>query len=303
MTPDLEPRHVTYAGAAITFHALEWGEPTSPLMLCLHGYPDSPHTWRDVAPLVASAGYRVVAPWTRGYAPTDQAPDGSYHVGSLVQDALELHQLAGGDGRAVLIGHDWGAVVANAVAAQPSQPFADIVSIAVPPLSVFAIGGGSRLRFLRDVGRQLLMSWYTVWHQIPLLAERSMTHLVPWLWRRWSPGLEPSADLDLLAPAFEGRQHDVLSYYRHVLRPWSAPAQVKPLQRTWTSQPRHAILYLHGVDDGCLHVSWAERAALSLPDDCSVHVLDGCGHFLQRECPDVVAQHILSHVNRRRDGV
>ena len=58
----------------LTFAALAWGEPDATLALLVHGYPDTAHTWRHLGPELAEMGYRAVAPFTRGYAPTDLAP-------------------------------------------------------------------------------------------------------------------------------------------------------------------------------------------------------------------------------------
>jgi pimeloyl-ACP methyl ester carboxylesterase len=81
-----------------------------PLALCLHGFPDSVHTWRYLLPDLPAAGFRAVAPWMGVYAPTAVPADGSYGAGALAGGACALHEALGGDGRAVLIGHDWGAI-------------------------------------------------------------------------------------------------------------------------------------------------------------------------------------------------
>jgi pimeloyl-ACP methyl ester carboxylesterase len=78
-------------------------------MLCLHGFPDSAHTWRQLLPALAEAGFHAVAPFLRGYAPTAVPTDGGYGIDALAGDAVALHQVLDGDGDAVLIGHDWGA--------------------------------------------------------------------------------------------------------------------------------------------------------------------------------------------------
>src|SRR5262245_60103212 len=82
---------------------------SGPLALCLHGFPDSAHTWRHLLPMLADAGYRAVAPFLRGYAPSTVSPDDRYQVGVLGLDAIALHDALGGDGDAAIIGHDWGA--------------------------------------------------------------------------------------------------------------------------------------------------------------------------------------------------
>ncbi len=91
----------------LEFGILEVG--SGPLALCLHGFPDCAHTWRNLLPELADAGFNAVAPFMRGYAPTGIPADGVYQIGALAADAVALHDALGGDAEAVLIGHDWGA--------------------------------------------------------------------------------------------------------------------------------------------------------------------------------------------------
>ena len=87
----------------------------APLALCLHGFPDSAWTWRHLLPALAAAGYRAVAPLLRGYAPTAVPADGRYQTARRWRSTpCALHDALGGDGDAVLIGHDWGALAAYA---------------------------------------------------------------------------------------------------------------------------------------------------------------------------------------------
>src|SRR5947208_12132984 len=91
----------------LDFAYLEAGE--GKLALCLHGFPDSAWTWAGLLPALAKRGYRAVAPWLRGYFPTEVPPDGRYQGAALVGDAIALHDMLRGDKDAVIIGHDWGA--------------------------------------------------------------------------------------------------------------------------------------------------------------------------------------------------
>ena len=75
--------------------ALTWGPSDGPIALCLHGFPDTAYGWRKFAPRLAEAGWRVVAPFMRGYAPSSIPSDGSYHIGALMDDALQV-RLPGG---------------------------------------------------------------------------------------------------------------------------------------------------------------------------------------------------------------
>jgi pimeloyl-ACP methyl ester carboxylesterase len=110
----------------------QWGD-DGPLAVLVHGFPDTPTTWRHLGPILADAGFRAVAPWTRGYAPTDIPADGDYTVDARAADLNRLHAVLGGDARAVLIGHDWGANAAYAAAAAAPSRWRRVVTVAVPP--------------------------------------------------------------------------------------------------------------------------------------------------------------------------
>src|SRR5580658_10060075 len=90
-------------------------EGKGPLVLLLHGFPDTPHTWDAVRPAVAAAGYRAVTPFLRGYAPTSVPADGAYDAETLGRDVVALID-ALGERRAVVVGHDWGAAAAYSAA-------------------------------------------------------------------------------------------------------------------------------------------------------------------------------------------
>src|SRR5215510_14301302 len=119
----------------LRFHYLEMGE--GPLALCLHGFPDSPWTYRYLLPELAKAGYRAVAPFMRGYAPTEVPTDGRYQTSSLATDVVSLHDSLGGDDNAVIIAHELGSVSAYGGAALETTRLRRCVIMNVPPLAVF----------------------------------------------------------------------------------------------------------------------------------------------------------------------
>ena len=91
----------------MNFAALAWGPEHGPLALCLHGYPDTAHTWRHLGPYLGERGWRVVAPFMRGYGPTDLAPDGAYQLGAQCRTHLvggHDRDLVGFEPRVVLLG-------------------------------------------------------------------------------------------------------------------------------------------------------------------------------------------------------
>jgi pimeloyl-ACP methyl ester carboxylesterase len=295
-----EPRWIDVQGDGGGLKALTWGPAGAPIALCLHGFPDTAYGWRRIAPRLVESGWRVVAPFMRGYAPSSIPADGSFHVGALMDDALRVRASAGGTERDVVIGHDWGAIAATGLAAMPDSPFAKAVIMSVPPAVAFRSVGGSsdRGRFLVTAARQLLRSWYVLYFQLPWLPERSASWLLPLLWRRWSPGYYAEEDLRHVDAAIGTPEswRAALGVYRATIRSPRAPAKYAELNRLWTEAPWLPSLYLHGHDDGCFlpaFTRWIERV---LPAGSDVAVVDHAGHFLQLEQPDRVAESILAFV-------
>jgi len=278
--------------------SLAWGstaDASAPLAVLLHGFPDTAHTWRHLGPALAEAGYRVLAPFTRGYGPSGIPADGSYHVPALMSDVLELHAALDGDARAVLIGHDWGAITANGLAASDASPFRRVVSLAVPPFPAMNPARGDVGRWVSILARQATMSWYTLFNQLPALPERNFDKLVAHLWRRWSPGYDATADLAHLTaslPTTE-RKAAAIGYYRAQPRQWQLPSRYRRYADAWVGSPRVPLLYLQGADDGCLDARWANRVSGKLGHGGRAAVITGAGHFLQLERPDEVNARIL----------
>ena len=268
---------------------------TGPLALCLHGYPDSAWTWRHLMPELADAGYRVVAPFNRGYAPTSLAPDGRYQAGVLGVDANALHAALGGDGDAVLIGHDWGAMGAYAAATLEPTNWRRVVAAAMPPGPVVA---GSFMSF-----DQLKSSWY-IFFQLTALADMVVPaedfEFITRLWQDWSPGYDCAEDVARFISCMEGpgRVEAALGYYRQTLQDELQDPALEAAQNGAYSLPPQPLLYLHGRDDGCMRIEVAETTGdvLTVPGSRAVMV-DGAGHFLQLERPDVVNAEILSFLS------
>ena len=120
----------------MTFRGIEEGPADGPIALLLHGFPDSHHTWRHLMGPLADAGYRAIAPAMRGYAPSDVPADGRYQTAALSLDAIALTEALGGDERAVLIGHDWGAIATYGAVAWSPGTWRKAVAMAVPPTTL-----------------------------------------------------------------------------------------------------------------------------------------------------------------------
>jgi pimeloyl-ACP methyl ester carboxylesterase len=271
----------------LRFGYLQAGHPGAPLALCLHGFPDSAGTWRHLLPALADAGYHAVAPFLRGYAPTQVPADGSYQLGALVADVSALHDAFGADERAVLVGHDWGAMAAyGAIAFEPDR-WARAVTLAVPPVP-------SMTAAFFDY-QQLRRSFYMFVFQTPL-AELALSAsdfaFIDGLWRDWSPGYEGRAD----AAAAKDCLRDPAStaaavgYYRAMFDPSGHLPAYAAQQEAATAATRAGcpVLYVHGADDGSLGVALTTEAEQFLPAGSRRVIIDDAGHFLHLEHPGLI---------------
>jgi pimeloyl-ACP methyl ester carboxylesterase len=286
------PEQLRVDANGLTFAALAWGDPQAPLALLVHGYPDTAWTWRHLGPELADAGYRAVAPFTRGYGPTDLAPDDSYLVADQARDVLALHTALGGDDRAVLIGHDWGAVAAWAVTDVEPGRFARYVCLAVPPTAAILKPFTSPKTLPMGL-RQARMSWYFIYNQLPG-SERGLDRVIPKLWRDWSPGYDARDDLGHVFEALRGpgRRRAALSYYRNNLQ--------RGLMATFGLDPKAPALYLHGEDDGCMQADIVSAFPETLPAGSRYDRLPGVGHFMHLEDPPRVNALITAWVGAPR---
>ncbi|EUA50461.1 alpha/beta hydrolase family protein [Mycobacterium xenopi 3993] len=225
-----EPGWINVQAPEVELKALTLGPTDGPIALCLHGFPDTAYGWRKFGPRLAEAGWRVVAPFMRGYAPSSIPTDGSYHIGALMDDALQVRSAAGGTTRDVVIGHDWGAIAATGLVAMPDSPFAKAVIMSVPPAAAFRpLGRVPDVgRLLAKLPRQMTRSWYILYFQLPWLPERSASWVVPRLWRRWSPTYDAEEDLRHVDAAIGTPE----SWRPHWAR--TAPRSVTPARRNAT---------------------------------------------------------------------
>jgi pimeloyl-ACP methyl ester carboxylesterase len=290
-------RSATVRANGLEFGVIEAG--SGPLALCLHGFPDAAHTWRHLLPALAAAGFHAVAPFMRGYAPTEVPPDGAYQVGALVADAVALHEVLGGDGDAVLIGHDWGAETAYGAAAYAPARWRRLVTLAVPPAAV------DQLLF-RDY-EQLKRFFYLFMFRDPdgfaeaVVASDGMSFLDR-LWRDWSPGYQPGEHLARVKESLREPANlaAAIGYYRAAGPAAGAPDAAAPYaaeQQAVGRQAPQPTLYLHGARDGCIGVDLARGAEGALAPPSRLAVIEDAGHFLHLEKPGEVNDHILAWVS------
>lgn len=280
----------------LRFTGYEAGE--GPLVLLLHGFPDTARSWHHQVKALAAAGYRAVALNLRGYEPSSQPADGDYSEQALASDVLAwLDQL--GARRAHLMGHDWGAAIAYRVAEQAPERFISLTTLAVPHAG----------RFLNEAlshPRQLWLSWYMLFFQLRGVSDywvaRNEAAFLRWLWSRWSPGWEaPEAHLSAVIEQLQapGTLRSALAYYRSALSPRSLP--LTPARR---AANRYAVpvptLALTGERDHCIDPKIFCRLmyAADFPKGLQVEVVPGVGHFLQLEDPDRINQPVFDWLRK-----
>jgi pimeloyl-ACP methyl ester carboxylesterase len=271
----------------VDFTVLEAG--VGPLALCLHGFPDSAHTWRHLLPRLAQAGFHAVAPFMRGYAPTSVPQDGCYHLGALVADTVALHEALDGDQSAVLIGHDFGAEAAYGAAAFSPDRWRSLITLAVPPLALDSILFGDY--------DQLKRFFYIFLFQMPL-AEAAVSAdemgFLGRLWKDWSPGYDPADDLEYARDCLRDAANlsAALGYYRAAFPAGEAGMYTDEYAAASRVAP-HPTLYLHGSADGCIGVELIGEAERHLAPGSQIAIIDGAGHFPHLERPDEVNERIL----------
>ncbi|HUI04187.1 MAG TPA: alpha/beta hydrolase [Acidimicrobiales bacterium] len=284
----MQQHAVTVNGVDVAY--LEEGPSGGPLALCLHGFPDTAHTWRHLLPALAGAGYRAVAPWLRGYAPTSIPRDGVYQVGALASDAGALHEALGGDDRAVLIGHDWGAFAAYGATALHPRRWRRVVTMAVPPLAASAPSFFSYAQMKR--------SFYIFLFQTAL-AETAVSadgyRFLDDLWADWSPGYDGSWDVARVKESLgePERLSAAIGYYRAIFDASLHDPAYEEAQAASATSPPQPTLYLHGADDGCMGVDAIGDVRAVLSEGSEHVVVERAGHFLHLDQPAVVQEHVL----------
>lgn len=263
----------------LRFAILEQGE--GPLVLCLHGYPDTAHTWDDLLPKLAGAGYHAVAPWMRGYPPTEIPRDGDCLGITLAEDAAALIEALGYES-AIVVGHDWGALAAYGVTNLAPERVHKLITLAIPhPAGL--VPGPRTFWGLR----------HFAYYALPVLPEwtirRDNWSGIRSICKRWSPRWDiPDDEWGHLVEALDapGGLKGALRYYRSFVRRalWPRGLKTAALLQKKTAVP---TLTLAGGDDPAIYVRDFEAARAAFLGEYTVVEVPGTGHFLHREEPEL----------------
>jgi pimeloyl-ACP methyl ester carboxylesterase len=311
-TVQAREEHHLVPSPAGRIHLVEQGR--GPLVLLVHGFPESWYSWRHQLTALAAAGYRAVAVDVRGYGRSSKPDEvAAYRMLELIEDNVAVvHAL--GEETAIIIGHDWGsAIAANSALVRP-EVFSAVGLLSIPyaprggrrPSEVFARMGGEEefyISYFQEPGRAEaeiepdVRGWLAGIYAAlsadtmpgpgmpdPHFAARGGT-----LRDRFPTGRLPSwlsqDDLDVYAGEFERTgMSAALNRYRNMDRDWEdlAPWDAAPIV-----QPS---VFIGGALDAS--TTWLADAIdaypVTLPGLVSSHLLDGCGHWIQQERTDEV---------------
>jgi pimeloyl-ACP methyl ester carboxylesterase len=289
-----------------------------PLVLFCHGWPESWYSWRHQLTALGAAGFRCVAPDMRGYGGSEAPePIDQYTLFNMVGDMAELVKALsdknGGESRAVIVGHDWGAPVAWHAALWRPDLFHAVCGMSVP---YSAPGYVDILTALDKLG---ITDFYLQYFQKPGIAEAELQQDIRGALRRIyfaasgdvvekgkgfarlttgtllgntvDPPVLPAwlseADLDYYTEEFRRTGfRGGLNWYRNLRRNWE-------LSGPWRGQPlRQPSLFIAGSRDGVLRFPAAQAQLDAFPKTLPAlrgsHILEGPGHWVQQESPHEV---------------
>jgi pimeloyl-ACP methyl ester carboxylesterase len=268
----------------LTFDVWDLGPADGETVILLHGFPQTKAAWSDVAPALADAGYRVLAPDQRGYSPGAR-PAGrrQYTLDLLAGDVLALADAAGSS-RFHVVGHDWGGAVAWVLGMWHPDRLHTLTSLTVPHPRAY-------LRSMLT-SRQFFLSWYALFFQLPRIPE-------------WSARFGPSQRLFERALERSGLPDKHRDEYRSALDDPSATTATINWYRAGPLVPASRFvpvnvptLYGYAADDVALGRRAADLTARYVTGRYRYEVLQGTSHWIPEVAPDVVVTLLLEHFSR-----
>jgi pimeloyl-ACP methyl ester carboxylesterase len=247
-----------------------------PPVVLLHGFPDSGRLWRNQVPALAEAGFKVIVPDLRGYGRSDKpSAVQAYALAALVGDVLAVMSDAGVE-RAHVVGHDWGAALAWALATYASERVDHLVAMSVGHLATIRSDGFE----------QYEKSWYMLLFQFPGVAEEWLSGNDWANFRAWAR--HPDGDAVIAELEASGSLTPGLNWYRANVPPESflqagleLPAVKPPTMGIWSS------------GDIFLTEGQMTRSQAGVAGPWRYERLDGVGHWMQLEAPDAVNRLLL----------
>jgi pimeloyl-ACP methyl ester carboxylesterase len=268
-----------YRRDGLTFDVHDAGPADGPVVVLLHGFPQRNDSWSAVIDRLTAQGYRCLAPNQRGYSPGARpSRRRDYRMSELVADLGALID-ASGARRVHLVGHDWGAAVAWAAAAEIPERLATVSPISVPHPGAF-------LKSFTN-SRQGLASWYMFFFQLPripewLLLRRNGAMVSQFL--RQSGQTPTAAQRDAQAISEPGALTAAINWYRAI-----------PFSNLHANGQKVTVptLYVWSDGDVALMPKAAHDTARYVSGEYRFEILPGVSHWIPDEQPDKLADLLL----------
>lgn len=268
----------------LTHYVRDSGDEMATPAILLHGFPDSHQLWTPVTPLLAEAGYRVIAPDLRGFGETDRAARKSdYEINrGSIPDILAIAESLGVT-RAHIVGHDFGAPAAWGLAAQRPDIFITLTAISV----------GHARAFLKSGPKQAVRSWYILFHQMRGACE-AVYRFNNWMFlrRHWSNHGEIETVIANLSRP--GRLTAGLDWYRANISIGRMVRQ-PPFGAVGEEIVRIPTLGLWSDGDKYLTEAQMIHSSEFVDSDWRYERIEGAGHWIPYDSPDRLATLLLDH--------
>ncbi len=260
-------------------------------VILLHGWPDDPRTWDGILPTLHAIGWRTIVPYLRGFGGTrfrDPSITRSGQLSALGQDVIDLSNAMNLSQFAV-IGHDWGARAAYITASQLPQRVSHCVSLSV--------GYGTndpKQKLSLKQARNYWYHWYMALEPGAAVLRNERKAFARFLWETWSPAWRFSDDdFEATAKSFDNPDwvDIVLHSYRHRWGLAASDPDYESLEKALNPAPKISMptLVIHGGADACNDPGTSQDRDSYFNGRYERVILDGIGHFPQRESPDATA--------------
>jgi pimeloyl-ACP methyl ester carboxylesterase len=281
-------REGTVKANGLEFAYLEQG--SGPLVLLMHGFPDNAYTWEYQMPALAEAGYRAVAPFLRGYPPSEIPEGGFYDAVTLATDARELIRELNGGEPALYVGTDWGALIGFTLMQLYPEAVRRAVVMAVP-LPQAAAG----ILMMPELLHHTFHVWF---HQMPHIPEAAIAAndfaYVDYLWRFWEPGHEDPEHIARVKRtlAGDGALSAALGYYRATFGQAPSDPALDSMRGRLGGTIGVPTMAIFGKDDPL--AAFAENHAAFFTGEFRLELPEGGQHFIHRSRPDAINELVLS---------
>ena len=277
----------------------EQGADNKPVVLLLHGWPDDATTWDAVMPQLANAGYRVIAPYLRGFGETafkkdktDRTGNSGIHAFDMIElmDSMDIKKFS-------VIGHDWGANIAESLAVGWPKRVERMALLSTPP----RLGGMPTPPF-----EHAQLQWYH-WFQATKRGEEAVranpvgfAHI---MWENWSPkGWFSEETFNQVSQSWNNP--DFVDVTLHSYRSRWEEAKPDPKSRKLEEKVKTTqtlslpTLYIQGEADGVNQPYVSINVSRKFTGPFERVVMPGVGHFPSREAPGALSNYLLNFLRQ-----